>query len=954
MKQRRVTQSTDDAELLPKSEKPRRILRFTGSAFQYNTRVGLAFLPGVISILLFGGSSVITSIFFALLVGYVFDLFEKTQAVFLVLWCSLSIITLQLFSLGIPLVQLAISNLFTLGLVSLFCLLFACWVSIQFKWLQKSSPQSMVLLERILFGLSPIVISVLLTYTGISLYGVTNAPFMLLLTLSYTLYLMSGPLKSSFRPADQLISDRIDQTVHAISLFMLPLFCHVGMFYQVLFQYHSMMNMMALIDIGILFLHFTKRYDILTTFRISQPEKIANALAVVAGTTLIFFFEYRVIFSTSFYYAIPLPAPFNFLFVTLGLYTGVGLAYAFISGQAKLLGKPICLGIGLTSAFAMGNVMGMTLLYLPFIMGASYFLVQFYFRNKGMDYILFGLLSACVVFWYVLRSYMFLDFSVGGIPIQLVGMFLVLMTIFAIALPANVFAPQRGIIIAVYCGCLFLLESMISFSELEIYPFYMVLFTSVLGYYMTQHLEKLKLIDDKISWFCVSFLVAKIWATAAVSQIDVFASLLATLAVTAPHYLHKKFTTKLFWMYFGMLGVVGFMTAPFISSPVLTTFVENDIVPGGYAVGTFLLTWSLGSLAIIIRFLPNESLPRRLCIGIAILGLSFILVDPEYGVFVSLGGATPWLLIGVLLVSLFCFRSRYAYVRLFYVVSMGFFCSGLILDNALTFDFTLLLTFAINYGLFVCLVNWLYIPSKTTQKYAPLVLGALLVMFVVTLGAGKLVTSAMNPRAALFYMRQVRQTTLGSYTAMLIFLGLLYKLKADSTAEGRSLNAQMGNVCTLIGFALAEFFSEIVLRIEFAPLFLGPIMLLLNKDGFLFRWLNEENRYGAVVGGTVVGLSGKSLFSIGVLLFAGRWKLKLAKELFFLVCCLPSSGILLDSMITGTKRPALWWLILTPLTLIGLFSSFWSTIILGIVGFVGAVGYGLSNFLQSNSKPNTI
>lgn len=81
-----------------------------------------------------------------------------------------------------------------------------------------------------------------------------------------------------------------------------------------------------------------------------------------------------------------------------------------------------------------------------------------------------------------------------------------------------------------------------------------------------------------------------------------------------------------------------------------------------------------------------------------------------------------------------------------------------------------------------------------------------------------------------------------------------------------------------------------------------------------------------------------------------RWKFLLAKEIIFLLACFPSNYLFPRYLIDLKKQPLLWWLVISPLNLFGLFATFTPTYYLAIEGLLLSGAYFFIVFLLNRKK----
>jgi len=955
-------------------EKTRRkpLLRLIGSGFRYNGRVALAMAPGLLAMLLHGGSPVMAALFCTLFVIYLLDLFDLAHAAFLAVWCGMGVVNLFMFYQGIALVRYSYFNLFTVGLYSLSVMVFTSWMSLQFRFLQETSASAMILLERLVMNLVPALYSMIVTYTAVSIVGVMHGPFILLAMLCWTQYLLNQPLASCFRPSEnQLICNVKEMVAHSLSLLVLPVLFHCALFHRNFFIQFHLVNLLALISFSMLFFALTERFTLLTEFGVdSRTAKRFSKIAMMAsGIALVFAFESRVVFG-SYYYAIPLPPPWNYALVTVACYLGAFLAYLFVVGEAKTLGQPVCTAIACVGAFAAGCILGMSWITLPLIVAAAIMLVSFYFTRKAIDYILFASLSSLVSLWFVYRSFWFLQFDFDGFSMQFVSLVLVGLLVLTFFVPANVFAPQRGAILALYAFSLSVVESIVHLHSIEVYPYYAVVFTSILGAGLTWHLEKHHYINHFTSWFCYSSFLSKLILGVAYLRVNTFAALALTLVVLAPYYCHTHLSVRTGLIYAAASGIIAFATTNLVGGALLVALVDG-LPTTNMMIAVFLLTWGVNCVALATIHFPDSVLARRLSSTVVIASLGMMMLDPHSGFFVSVGNQTPVYLIIAVVLFLVCARSRYPAVRYFFVVAMGATCSALLVQTTLPSAQSFYVLFALIFMSFFALINWLSFPSQNGIKMLPFVFIFFLALLPAALSLGSLTVSGFPGHVSNLYLRQLRSALIGLYGGLSILLALFIKTKVSGgyqTAGGHKRAtkmrpgaktdspwlAEMGNTSIILGYIVSIYFCTYSLDLASTAVFLlSPLLLLLNTDRYFFTWLREENRYLPVVACCTLSFFTISLYNIlHLALIRQKWRMLLFKEILFLLAALPSNYLFLLFLSSWKRQPALWWMIVAPLNLIGLFAAFPTTLWLSIEGICLSIAYAVAVLVLQRKSPS--
>lgn len=625
------------------------------------------------------------------------------------------------------------------------------------------------------------------------------------------------------------------------------------------------------------------------------------------------------------------------------------MGYLFIIGEAKRIGRTACTIVASICAFTIGCAIGMGIFTIPIIIGAAIFLTSFYFTRKALDYILFSILSSLLVLWFIVRSYWFLEFDFEGVSLQIVCLLILLVTVVSLCIPANIFAPQRGPIFAIYALCIFALESVVYFHPLDVYPFYVVAFTSIVGIALTLHLEKNRFIKGYTTWICLSAFISKLILAISISRENVIASFILLLAILAPYYLHSKSISKRTGIIYSVIyGILSFITSQPVGGTIMYVLLDR-IPPPATLVGVFLLTWGLSCFGLSMFCFSENVMARRLSSTLALFGGLLLVVDPQLGLFATLGSNTPILFIIALVITLLCSQSRYQGMRIFFIIAMSIICSIMLVDTTLPTSITFYICFTLVFIPFFTILNWISFPSVWSDKALPIVYLLFLIMFMLTLFFGTMATKQFPPRTTSEYMRQLRSALIGLYGGLNIFLSLIIKMKISKSSNTTNVKtpfdhkwlAEIGNIATLLGYGVSCYFCLFSLgHPEFSLFLLSPILLLLSTDKYLFRWLREENRYAPVVACCTIGLFSMAIYKMCYMaLIRFKWKAMLIREFFCLICVIPTSYLFPRYLFDLQKQPIIWWIIIAPLNLVGLFASFTATYWLAVEGILLSIAY---------------
>ena len=169
--------------------------------FLHNARLWLLCLPSLLLLLDFGGGVMLGAAALGLMVTYIFDALDQTEACFVSFWVTVGAQVIG-HAVGSFLVLGACVRGFGLAVVSAtFALLLGVWGSLQLSWLPEQEPGLARLGERLLFALLPVPCAALPTWGAAALCGASCTPWVLSASLGASYCLLGGGAPSSFPPS---------------------------------------------------------------------------------------------------------------------------------------------------------------------------------------------------------------------------------------------------------------------------------------------------------------------------------------------------------------------------------------------------------------------------------------------------------------------------------------------------------------------------------------------------------------------------------------------------------------------------------------------------------------------------------------------------------------------------------------------------------------------------------
>jgi len=128
--------------------------RYSPSTFTHNARIAIALVPCAAFLLDLGGTPVVATLTFGLMISYILDSLNFKPGAFFGVWFSLSAAQIAFFFSSS---LVTVFNSFPLAVLAAFLcaeanFLIGVWCSLQFKWIQMENPSIVLALERLLFA----------------------------------------------------------------------------------------------------------------------------------------------------------------------------------------------------------------------------------------------------------------------------------------------------------------------------------------------------------------------------------------------------------------------------------------------------------------------------------------------------------------------------------------------------------------------------------------------------------------------------------------------------------------------------------------------------------------------------------------------------------------------------------------------------------------------------------
>ncbi|XP_057530619.1 uncharacterized protein LOC130809034 [Amaranthus tricolor] len=547
--------------------------RYNPSTFAHNARIAIALAPCAAFLLDLGGTPVVIVLILGLMCSYILDSLNFKPGAFFGVWFSLIISQIAFFFSATTLSS-SFNSTFLAILASLLCakttFLIGVWSSLQFKFVQLENPSVVLALERVLFACVPLVASSIFTWATVSAVGMNNAAYYLMVFNCVFYWMFSIPRPSSFKsksdaapryhggeiPDDFLILGPLESCFHALHLVFFPLMFHIASHYSVLFSSSSSVSdLFLLFFVPFLFLLYASTRNSLwwLTKNPAQLQSIRIVNGVIALSVVVVCLEVRVVFH-SFERYIQVPPPFSYILVTATMLGGAAAAGAFALGMiADAISSMTFLTMAVVASAAGAIVLGFPVWLLPLPSVSGFYLARFFLKKSLPSYFAFVVLGSLMVMWFVMHNFWDLNIWLAGMSLKSFCKLIVAGVILAMATPGlALFPPKLKFLIeaALISHALLLCHienrffnySSIYYYGLEddvMYPSYMVVLTTVLGFALVRRLTLDGRIGPKAVWILTCLYASKLAMLFITSKSVVWVSAVLLLAVSPPLLLYK-------------------------------------------------------------------------------------------------------------------------------------------------------------------------------------------------------------------------------------------------------------------------------------------------------------------------------------------------------------------------------------------------------------------------------
>lgn len=957
-----------------------------------------------------------------LLITYLLDLLGLREATFIALWLTCFASVVHLLTSCAVFINYSVWHVGLMVTLMLFCGLSGCWASLHFRWLAELSSILPSFVERVLVTALPIVSTTLSAWAfGVISNDLSFLGYQLLAVLSAFYYLLGLPLVPSYRKAADrpFIQSRVEAGVNSVLLCALPGLVHLAIFGSRLFDEGQVVihDIVLLFSLPIFYLRLLE----LASFRplwwtSTSPASSFSSLPSSKGLSLILtpaaifsvysFQERIVVRSFGFLVSSHLPAPWDWLLVTVTLYSllavGFLISRATSSSSSASSTSPLFLHsvrFGLAGVcLCIGLVMGAPLTVL-LVAAATGLTGALFLLTPNLPTLLLSVVCASLwALWFLatrvaLVSYDFASFSLSSVINLLACMFaLGLVSSGAVVLlannnkktnkhsininasstssnstPSKQAAPSTlfGVSLLVYAiGFLVVENTLFSDVNYPMYPSYLVIATSLLGFFITSRLspKHLGLITPGIAWLLNSVFTAKLslyLSTGIVAHVALaFQFLAASMINFFPRIRDQPRAPYVLCLLVGASSLF----LDFALHDAFAWSLSEQHSTLSFFVTAFLLLWGVHLIPLLVNLPPatrSLAFVRKFTVLLLSCGTFAVFLNVVAGslLFDSLS-ANLWLVFPAMLCTGLGSGHLVALVtpsttlrRLLLNIVAGIalgevFCSAFTLAPSLPVRLCVALVLGIGFTT----VSFILVPVPEAARVVPFIFFAWLAFFPFTLLVSSFVyqdyigplrvdnlplveTLLIALQASLcFAIALIAKIDVGNATALSRPAGQhphAGQREASLRGSGMSVEwkAGVGNLALVITFALS-----VVLNIyyldgsESCIYLLSPLLLLFNRHWFLLDSLSEKNRYFPLVTGIFVLLLSRS---VAHLLFDPMIPWSVIVTNFPLLCLtIPTQLLFIGFLITLRPRAGRYWILAAPLNLV----TFFFTDLLSIQG----------------------
>eukprot|EP01060_Flectonema_neradi_P041534 TRINITY_DN9891_c2_g1_i1.p1 TRINITY_DN9891_c2_g1~~TRINITY_DN9891_c2_g1_i1.p1 ORF type:complete len:1149 (+),score=157.60 TRINITY_DN9891_c2_g1_i1:302-3448(+) len=324
-------------------------VEFTAGYLNFIPQLTVLLLSCLLPVLAICGKNVLGTLLVGIIATYIFDYTNCRQLALTSVWCCVGAVWFGLYFSNVALLLTSWLNVFILLNSTFYLLIIGLFATIQFKWLQMQAPELALVIERLLFGLSPIVCLPLIFATILTFFGSQIAAFVMAVVMCvlhrffYTLH--SSSFKQALSPdaaPENYINGRLEAAVFTTGLVAMPMLLQAVIHYKEPISALYLLNLLTLLAVPILYLFFDTRKSLwfLHLNPFSEDPKpsddilnlslMRSVMLLSAYLLVLHWLVYRVVFGRFAHLFTKITPPFNIVLVCVAAYAGSIVVYSGI------------------------------------------------------------------------------------------------------------------------------------------------------------------------------------------------------------------------------------------------------------------------------------------------------------------------------------------------------------------------------------------------------------------------------------------------------------------------------------------------------------------------------------------------------------------------------------------------------------------------------------------------
>lgn len=747
--------------------------------------------------------------------------------------------------------------------------LIGVWLSLQFKWIQVENPSMVRNLERVLFACLPVSMPVLYTWAVVAGLGMDNAAYYLMVFCCIFYWVFSIPRKSGFTGSkegsglnEDWILSPLESCMHTLYVLFMPVLFRIASHHSVVFKsYASFCDLLLLFFVPFLFQLYASTRGALwwVTKDSYQVHRIRVVNGAVALVVVVICLEVRVVFH-SFGRYVQVPPPFNYLLVTVAMLGGGLAAGAYAVGMiADAVSSAAFMVLSVLASCSGAIVVGLPYMLLPLPVISGIYFARFLTKKSVTSYFTFVTVASLMVLWFVMHNYWDLNIWMSGMPLKSFCKLIVVNVILAMIVPGLALLPPKlhfltelGLIghalLLCYIEDRFYNYSTIyyfGYADEVMYPSYMVLLTSFMGFALLKRLSVDHRIGLKSVWILTCLYTSKLSMLFITSKTIMWASAVLLLAVSPPLLLYKdkskaggsKMKVWQGYAHACVVAVSGWLCRETIFEAI--QWWNGRPPSDGLLLGFYILLTGIACIPIVALHFSSAQSAKRFLVLVVATGVLFILLQPPvplswayrselirsahqssddisiYGFVASKPSWPSWLLISTILLTLSAVTSvipiKYIVeLRAFFAVGVGltlgiYICAEYFFQAVILFPF--LVATIVSASVFIVFT---LLPSASSTKILPWVFAFLVALFPVTyLLEGQIRAKSFeegeeseeaNKLSTMLAIEGARMSLLGLYATLFMIFALIIKFELASILHEKALNRGVVNTPSHSGY----------------------------------------------------------------------------------------------------------------------------------------------------------